>query len=205
MALGAGNLLPEYLKPGVALFFCGEYHLFCAQQYTSAQIIYFMAEDAKVSDALWKAIVTWCGGSTKHDCGWIFRQIWSGETYHKTTRLHGPLFLYMKPLQVSGPCTKFCLLTSELANANWESLCQIFADVCVLLLIRLQDVTPACHSGLEHGFMRKEEYIAQGGYFIFHLLLSILIPSFSLIFARNVERKEVFSVQWMPLLLWQFP
>lgn len=131
-----------------------------------------MAENAKVSDALWKAIVTWCGGSTKHDCGWIFRQIWSGETYYKTTRLHGPLFLYMKHLQVSGPCTKFCLLTSELANANWESLCQMF--VCWWWFIFRMHHLPV--SGLQHGFMRKEEYIAQGDYFIFHLLLSILIP-----------------------------
>lgn len=52
MALGAGNLLPEYLKPGVDVFFCGYYHLFCAQQNTSAQIIYFTAVDAEVSDAL---------------------------------------------------------------------------------------------------------------------------------------------------------
>jgi len=28
-----------------------------------------MAEDAKVSDALWKTVVTWHGGSTEHDCG----------------------------------------------------------------------------------------------------------------------------------------
>lgn len=88
----------------------------------------------------------------------------------------------MKPLQVTGPCTpnptKFCLLSSELANTNWETSCQVFADVCELLLIHLQDVPPACDSGLEHDFMRKGEYTAQGeGFFyFFHPLLNILIP-----------------------------
>lgn len=74
------------------------------------------------------------------------------------------------------PATKFCLLTSELANRNWEILCQVFADVCALLLIDLQDVPPVCDSGLEHGSMRKRERTVQEDIFVLFFPLSILVP-----------------------------
>lgn len=141
-----------------------------------------MAEDAKVSGALQKAILMW------HGWGWTFRKIWSRESYYESMRLYGPFFLYIKHLQVAGPCyPKLPLSSSVYWQVSWQvqnvkacaSLCAK-ADVCELLLIHLQDVPPVCDNGLESGFMRKRECMVQTDFFIHSL--GFLFLSFSIVF-----------------------
>lgn len=165
-----------------------------------------MAEDAKVSDALWKAIVSWSGGSTEHDCGQIFRQIWSGETYYKSIRLYGSLFLYMKPLQVTGRCTPNLLLSPVCWLVSWQiqpgKACarslQMFVSSCWFIFrmyyLPMTVVWSMASWGREN--VQHREIIL----FFIHSL-AFLFPSFSIIFTRNTEQVEVFSMQWVPLLM----